>query len=104
MKEKHHTVGTVPKFNRKKFVEKDKIDIPSTSNLVCTIRAGFTIVLKCASAQGHIFLQKKFYDGFLFILNLKAFCFGGIPDIMIELIFQWECATKQAVMTSFRAK
>ena len=29
------------------------------------------------------------------ILNLKAFCFGAIPDIMIELI-----ATKQAVMTA----
>jgi hypothetical protein len=28
------------------------------------------------------------------ILNLKAFCFGAIPDIMIELI-----ATKEAVMT-----
>ena len=28
------------------------------------------------------------------ILNLKAFCFGVIPDIMIELI-----AKKQAVMT-----
>ena len=28
------------------------------------------------------------------ILNLKAFCFGAIPDIMIELI-----ATEQAVMT-----
>jgi hypothetical protein len=28
------------------------------------------------------------------ISNLKAFCFGAIPDIMIL-----ECATKQAVMT-----
>jgi len=33
------------------------------------------------------------------ILNLKAFCFGAIPDIMIELIALLECATKQAVMT-----
>ena len=35
------------------------------------------------------------------ILNLKAFCFGAIPDIMIELIVYivCECATKQAVMT-----
>jgi hypothetical protein len=32
--------------------------------------AGFTIVLRCSYA----------------ILNLKAFCFGAIPDIMIELI------------------
>ena len=54
MKGKHHTVETVPKFNRKKFVEKDKIDIPSTSNLVCTIRAGFTIVLRCALVQDHV--------------------------------------------------
>ena len=35
------------------------------------------------------------------ILNLKAFCFGAIPDIMIELIVYivCECAIKQAVMT-----
>jgi hypothetical protein len=30
------------------------------------------------------------------ILNLKAFCFGAIPDIMIKLSL-CECATKQAV-------
>jgi hypothetical protein len=31
--------------------------------------------------------QKRIYDGFCgAILNLKVFCFGAIPDIMIELI------------------
>jgi len=36
-----------------------------------------------------IFLPKTFYVDFCLcgaILNLKAYCFGAIPDIMIELI------------------
>jgi len=33
------------------------------------------------------------------ILNLKAFCFGAIPDIMIRVDSLLECTTKQAVMT-----
>jgi hypothetical protein len=33
------------------------------------------------------------------ILNLKAFCFGAIPDIMIKVDSLLECTTKQAVMT-----
>jgi hypothetical protein len=35
-----------------------------------------------------IFLPKEMMDFYLCgaILNLKAFCFGAIPDIMIELI------------------
>ena len=36
-----------------------------------------------------IFLEKKITMNFCLcdaILNLKAFCFGAIPDIMIELI------------------
>jgi hypothetical protein len=36
--------------------------------------------------------QNCFYYGFCLcgeILNLKAFCFGAIPDIMIELIAYW---------------
>jgi hypothetical protein len=37
---------------------------------------------------GGIFLPKEMMDFYLCgaILNLKAFCFGAIPDIMIELI------------------
>ena len=55
--------------------------------------AGFTIVLKCA--QGHVgqgvpsSCQNLFTMDFSLcgaILNLKAFGFGAIPDIMIELI------------------
>ena len=52
---------------------------------------------------GLIFLPKNIFtmDFCLFgaILNLKAFCFGAIPDIMIRVDILWECATKQAVMT-----
>jgi hypothetical protein len=29
------------------------------------------------------------------ILNLKAFCFGVIPDIMIRVDSLWECATNK---------
>ena len=64
-------------------------------------------MLRCAYAQSPvgvgrpIFLPKKLFtmDFYLYgaILNLKAFCFGVIPDIIIELIV-WECATKQAVI------
>jgi hypothetical protein len=55
-------------------------------------------VLRCAQAQdpvdqgggGSSSCQKDFFtmDFCLWgaILNLKAFCFGEIPDIMIELI------------------
>jgi hypothetical protein len=43
-----------------------------------------------ARGEGGIFLPKNIFtmDFCLCgaILNLKAFCFGGIPDIIIELI------------------
>jgi hypothetical protein len=39
-----------------KIVEKDKIDIPSTSNLACTISARFTIVLRCINLS-YMFLS-----------------------------------------------
>jgi hypothetical protein len=44
---------------------------------------------------GLIFLPKKSTMDFCLcgaILNLKAFCFGAIPDIMIELIAYWSVA------------
>jgi hypothetical protein len=57
------------------------------------ISAGYTIVLRCAQGlvgQGaHLPAKlKKFTMDFCLcgaILNLKAFCFGAIPDIMVEL-------------------
>ena len=49
-------------------------------------------VLKHRASLGLVFLPKKFKMDFCLcgaILNLKTFCFGAIPDIMIELIAYW---------------
>ena len=47
----------------------------------------------CLSTGPHLPANKYFTIDFCFIcgviLNLKAFCFGAIPDIMIELIAYW---------------
>jgi hypothetical protein len=54
--------------------------------------------------RGGIFLPTFFYDGFLLtcdaILFLKAFYFGAIPDIMIELIVYGSVPqSRQSIMT-----
>jgi type IV secretory pathway VirB3-like protein len=55
---------------------------------------GFTIVLRCAYAQASLVRGASSAKNIITvdfclcgaILNLNAFCFGAIPDIMIELI------------------
>ena len=54
-------------------------------HLLSKLSAGFTLVLRCAQAQGPVFFTMDFCLCGA-ILNLKAFCFGAIPGIMIELI------------------
>jgi hypothetical protein len=58
---------------------------------------GFTIVLRCAYAQASLVRGASSAKNIITvdfclcgaILNLNAFCFGAIPDIMIELIAYW---------------
>jgi len=58
-------------------------------------------------ARGPIFLPKLFYDGFLLmcgaILNLKAFCFGAIPDIINRVLSLWDVCLCRPT-GSFRAQ
>ena len=52
-----------------------------------TFSAGFTIVFRCALVGQQLFTMDFCLCGA--ILNLKAFCFGAISGIMIELIAYW---------------
>ena len=60
--------------------------MPDLSLCLCVLKHRASL----AGGWGGIFLPKYFFamDFSLFgaILSLKAFCFGAIPDIVIELI------------------
>jgi hypothetical protein len=63
------------------------------NQLFCLCRLPAVLVSSlCSSHRRHSYRSKNYYVSRLFpilLLNLKAFCFGAIPDIMIELIAYW---------------
>ena len=70
----------------------EQFELYHGENNLNVISAGFTIVLKhrATLTRGpHLPAKQSFTMDFCLcgaILNLKAFCFGAIPHIMIELI------------------